>query len=103
MESYNTSHQAHIELEKTWSTRLWGDSVFSFLLDMSEMNANLGERHFVGVEAGRPMLEFSIIISRGLINNSYLRQDYMISEKINIKINRHNDGHILIKIPIGGK
>ena len=48
---------------------------FTVVLDLSEVNANLGGHHFGGVEDVRPILEFSRIVSTNLINNPYLSQD----------------------------
>ena len=42
---------------------------FTVVLDLSEVNANLGEHHFGGVEAVRPILESSRLLSGELIND----------------------------------
>ena len=65
------------------------------------MSANLGGRHFGGVEGVRPMFDFGIILSMDLIDNPYPRQDYLAQEERKSKRNKHNDGHILINLPTG--
>ena len=65
------------------------------------MNSNLRGHHFGGVEGVRPMLDFRRILSRDLIDNPYLRQDYLAQEERKSKRNKHNDGHILINLPTG--
>ena len=57
-----------------------GNHVFVFLLYLLEANANLGEHHFGRVESVRPILEFSRLLSRDLLNNPYLIQDDMAPE-----------------------
>ena len=42
MDSHNASWQATIALEDTYYTKPWENRVFLFLLDLSEVNANLG-------------------------------------------------------------
>ena len=63
IDSHNTRRQAPIALEETWSTRRWENRSFAFLLALSEVNDNLGEHQFCGVEAIKPIWEFKIIIS----------------------------------------
>ena len=58
---------------------------FAFLLNLSEMNDNLGGRHFGDVEAISPIWEFMKLLSRGLINNSYLKQYNITPDKRKIK------------------
>ena len=62
------------------------------------MNDNLGEHHYGGMEDVRQMLEFRGIISRDLVNNPYIRQDYLTSEEIKINISKHNDIHMIVKL-----
>ena len=50
-----------------------GNYVFDFLLALLETDANLGGKHFGGLEAVRTILEFRRLIYRDLINNPYLR------------------------------
>ena len=52
---------------------------FAFFLALSEVNATLVEHQFGGVEDVRSMLDFSILTYRNLIDNPYLRQDYLKS------------------------
>ena len=40
----------------------------------------MGRGNFYGMDAVRPMLEFRRLIFRYLINNPYLRQDYLTSK-----------------------
>ena len=51
-----------------------GNRVFTFLLDLSEVNANLGEHQFGGMEDFRPIMEFMILLYRDLTRNLYLRK-----------------------------
>ena len=53
------------------------------------------------VEAVRPILEFSRLIYRDILNRPYLIQGDLTSEERKIKINKHNYGHILINQPRG--
>ena len=78
-----------------------GKSFFPFLLVLSEVNDNLGEHHFGGMKTVRPILECRRLLYRDLINNPYLKQDYMTLEERNRNIKRKNYGHILIKLPTG--
>ena len=79
VESHNARRQEPIALEEIWSTRRWENRVLDILLALSEVNNNLGECHFGGVEAVRSMLDFRGIIYMDLIKNPYLRQDYLTS------------------------
>ena len=72
--------------------------VFDFLLDLSEVNDNLGENHFGDVEAVRPMLEFRRLLSRDLINKPYLSRYYFPSEGCNSNRNKHTCGKIIIRV-----
>ena len=74
-DSYNTSIQAPIALEETWSIRRWENRAFAIMFDLLEVIAKLGENYLGGLYSIRPMLEFRRLISRDLINNLYLRQD----------------------------
>ena len=67
-----------------------GNHIFDFLLNLLEVNDNLGGCHFGCMEYFRPMFEFVEIISRNLINNLCLIQYYPTSEYIEIKRNKHN-------------
>ena len=68
------------------------------MLDLLEVNANLGGHHFVGVEVVMPIFKLSRIIYSEPIYNSYPRQYDMTPEERRRNIKRRNDGHILIKI-----
>ena len=103
MYPHNTRREKPISMEETCSTRRWGNHVFPFLLDLSEVNANLGEHHFCGMEDVRPILEFSRLLYRELIKNPYLRHDDLTPEGRKSKRNKHNGRHILIYLPVGGK
>ena len=72
--------------------------VFAFLLSFLEVNYNLGSHKFGRVEAVGGILEPIRIISRNLLNNSYLSQYNLTSEEIRIKINKHNDRNIRMQI-----
>ena len=65
MDSQNSSCQAHIVFELTWSTRVCETHVFSFFVYLLDLNANLGEHHFGGVESVRPMLDYRGILFWG--------------------------------------
>ena len=77
--------------------------VFDFLLDISEVNDNLRGDNFDSLGAVRTMLEFRRKLYRDFINNPYLIQDDLTPEERKSKIIKHNDGHIIIKQPRGGK
>ena len=47
---------------------------------MLEVNNNVGEKNYGGVEAIRLMLEFGRPLSGNIIKNPYLIQDDLISE-----------------------
>ena len=59
----------------------------------------MGELHFGGVEAVRPIMEFRRLLSRDLINNPYLNQYDIISKACKIKRNKHTHGHIIAMLP----
>ena len=60
-----------------------GKLCFAFLLYLLEFNSNWGGEGggFVGLDDVRPMLEFTRLLTRSLINNSYIMQDDMTPEK----------------------
>ena len=103
IDSHNTRRQILITLEETWYTKIWGNHVFDFMLALSEVNANLWGKHFGGVEAVSTIVLFGRILYRGLINNLFLTQNDITPEEINRNSKGQNDGHILIKLPIGEK
>ena len=72
-----------------------GNSVFVFLLDLSELNDNLGY-HFGGMEDVSPILDFRRLLSRDIINSPYLRQYDITPKEIKRNSKRKNDGNILI-------
>ena len=101
VKSHNAGFKATIALEKTCSTRRCNSHVFAFLLDLSEVNYNLGENQCGGMEAVGAMLDFRRLFSKHLINNPYLIQDDRTPEERSSKRNKHNDGNILIRLPTG--
>ena len=58
-----------------------GNRVFAFLLDLSELNDNLGEHTFGDTEFIRPILEFSRLLFRYLLTKPYLIQYDMTPEE----------------------
>ena len=55
------------------------------------------------MEAVRPISDLRRLLSKYLINNLYLSKYDLASEELNTNKNKQNDGHILIKLPRGGK
>ena len=68
-ESHNKKSQAHTEHAYMWYLRLQINCVLDFLVDVLEVNANLGEHYFGGVESVRPIMEFRGILLRHLFKN----------------------------------
>ena len=62
-----------------------GNRVFAFLLDLSELNDNLGEHTFGDTEFIRPILEFSRLIYRDILNRPYLIQGDLTWEERKIR------------------
>ena len=58
MDSHNARREAPFALEETWSTKHWENRIFAYLLALSEVNANLREHHFSGMEAVKQIWEF---------------------------------------------
>ena len=80
VDSHNARLKGPISPEEILSTRIWVNHAFAVLLALLEVDANLGEHNFGGVEAVRKILEFRTLFSRDVYNNPHLRQDDMKSE-----------------------
>ena len=66
---------------------------------LSEVNYNLREHQFCGMEAVRKIMDIRKLIFRYLINNPYPRQDDLTPDIIKNNIYRQSYGNITIKLP----
>ena len=60
---------------------------------------NLGEHHFGGVEAVKPIIDFRWLILRNLIEDTDLSQYERKTGEIKIKVKKNTYGEIITKVP----
>ncbi|KAG7359200.1 transposase IS4 [Nitzschia inconspicua] len=75
VDHHNNIRHSDISLEETWATDRWEDRVFAFILAITEVNAYLAMRYFVGQcgdKAPMTFLEFRRQLAKALIHNNHL-------------------------------